>query len=91
MRPKPDCKRPIARMPKRATQKSVAGTDSELSERDQKRQRLIRRVLVLKNPFDVLGGEPDESVAELKKRYKKLALLIHPDKVRCAAEARRRD
>ena len=54
--------------------------DSELSERDQQRQRLIRKVLLLKNPFDVLGGQPDETLGQLKKRYKKLALLIHPDK-----------
>lgn len=51
-----------------------------MSERDRERQRFIRRVLMLKNPFDVLGGEPDESLDQLKKRFKKAALLIHPDK-----------
>ena len=29
--------------------------DDELSERDRERQTLIRRILVLKNPFDLLG------------------------------------
>jgi DnaJ family protein C protein 8 len=54
--------------------------DDSLSERDRERQRFIRRVLMLKNPFDVLGAEPEDSLDQLKKRFKKAALLIHPDK-----------
>ena len=54
--------------------------EDTLSERDRERQTLIRRILVLKNPFDVLSAEPDDTLEQLKKRYKRAALLIHPDK-----------
>jgi hypothetical protein len=43
-------------------------------------QNLIRKILVLKNPFDLVGAQPEESLEEIRKKYKKLALLIHPDK-----------
>lgn len=32
------------------------------------------------NPFEVLQIEPDVEVAEIKKRYRTLSILVHPDK-----------
>lgn len=32
------------------------------------------------NPFDVLLLEPEATIDEIKKQYKKLSILIHPDK-----------
>ena len=36
--------------------------------------------LVLPNPYKVLGIDQESSASEIKKRYWKLSLLIHPDK-----------
>lgn len=35
---------------------------------------------MLKNPFDLVGAQPEDSLEEIRKKYKKQALLIHPDK-----------
>lgn len=32
------------------------------------------------NPFEVLQIEPEVEVAEIKKRYRTLSILVHPDK-----------
>lgn len=32
------------------------------------------------NPFEVLQIEPDISVEQIKKRYRSLSILVHPDK-----------
>ncbi|KAM4667453.1 dnaJ homolog subfamily C member 24 isoform 1-T3 [Amazona ochrocephala] len=33
-----------------------------------------------KNWYEILGAKPSDSLAELKRKYQKLALLYHPDK-----------
>ena len=43
----------------------------------------MRRKLCENNGFDFRsfkGAQPEDSLDELRKKYKKLALLIHPDK-----------
>lgn len=32
------------------------------------------------NPFEVLQIEPESSVEQIKKRYRQLSILVHPDK-----------
>nr|CAH8868022.1 unnamed protein product [Trichobilharzia regenti] len=32
------------------------------------------------NPYDVLQVDPDTSMADIKKKYRQLSLLVHPDK-----------
>lgn len=32
------------------------------------------------NPFEVLQVEPDASLDEIKKKYRRLSILVHPDK-----------
>jgi len=39
-----------------------------------------RHVAVKDNPYDVLGVEPDATLATVKKHYKALAKELHPDK-----------
>jgi len=41
---------------------------------------LIKRILTFKSPFDILDVTNDTSIPEIQKKYKKLALSIHPDK-----------
>jgi len=32
------------------------------------------------NPFEVLQVDPDSTIDELKTKYKRLSILVHPDK-----------
>jgi DnaJ family protein C protein 8 len=40
------------------------------------------------NPFDVLQLEPDAPLEEVKKQYRKLSILVHPDKNQDNADAK---
>jgi len=42
--------------------------------------KLIRRMISFKNPFDVLHISKTETLENIQKKYKKLALIVHPDK-----------
>jgi len=42
--------------------------------------KLIRRVVSFKNPFDAMELARTESLENIQKKYKKLALILHPDK-----------
>ena len=37
--------------------------------------------------FEILGAEPDESLAEVKKKYRRLAMEYHPDRVQARGVA----
>ncbi|CAH0552729.1 unnamed protein product [Brassicogethes aeneus] len=60
----------------------------EIEKRDsvltpvQQIERLLRPGSTYRNlnPFDVLQVEPDSSIEELKKKYRRLSILVHPDK-----------
>jgi hypothetical protein len=43
-------------------------------------EKAIKYVLNFKNPFDIFDLEDDASLEEIQKKYKRVALLIHPDK-----------
>jgi len=43
-------------------------------------EQMVRRVLFYKNPFDVLDVANNVSIDDIHKVYKKLALILHPDK-----------
>lgn len=55
--------------------------DSNLTS-EQQIDRLLRpgSSYLNLNPFEVLQLDPDTNIEEAKKKYKKLSLLIHPDK-----------
>jgi DnaJ family protein C protein 8 len=41
---------------------------------------IIRRATTFKNPFDILDVTPETTIADIQKKYKRMALLLHPDK-----------
>lgn len=61
--------------------KKIEARDSVLTS-DQQINRLLRAgsTYFNLNPFEVLQVEPDLTVDQIKKRYRSLSILVHPDK-----------
>ncbi|XP_066151552.1 dnaJ homolog subfamily C member 8 [Euwallacea fornicatus] len=61
--------------------KEIEKRDSVLTPKQQI-ERLLRPGATYRNlnPFDVLQVEPDTPLEEIKKKYRRLSILVHPDK-----------
>lgn len=61
--------------------KQIEKRDAVLTS-DQQINRLLRpgSTYFNLNPFEVLQLEPDVTVQEIKKKYRSLSILCHPDK-----------
>ncbi|KAJ8930775.1 hypothetical protein NQ314_016386, partial [Rhamnusium bicolor] len=61
--------------------KEIEKRDSVLTPKQQI-ERLLRPGSTYRNlnPFDVLQVEPDTALEEIKKKYRRLSILVHPDK-----------
>lgn len=61
--------------------KQIEARDSVLTS-DQQINRLLRpgSTYLNLNPFEVLQIEPETPVEQIKKRYRSLSILVHPDK-----------
>lgn len=61
--------------------KEIEKRDSVLTPKQQI-ERLLRpgSTYFNLNPFEVLQVEPDASLDEIKKKYRRLSILVHPDK-----------
>ena len=61
--------------------KTTEAQDASLTS-SQQIERLLRpgATFLNLNPFEVLQVDPDTDVETIKKKYKKLSLLIHPDR-----------
>jgi len=53
---------------------------NELQQHERRAKGKSGSPLLLPNPYKVLGIDQDSSASDIKKRYWKLSLLIHPDK-----------
>lgn len=61
--------------------KKIEARDSVLTS-EQQITRLLRpgSTYFNLNPFEVLQVEPDSTIEQIKKRYRSLSFLVHPDK-----------
>lgn len=61
--------------------KEIEKRDSVLTPKQQI-ERLLRpgSTYFNLNPFEVLQVDPDSSLDEIKKKYRRLSILVHPDK-----------
>ena len=60
----------------------------EKKSRKKERKKIINRIdLPLQKAYKLLGSSPYEDAKKLKKRYKKLAMEHHPDRV-CSADTK---
>lgn len=61
--------------------KEIEKRDSVLTPKQQI-ERLLRPGSTYRNlnPFDVLQVEPETPIDEVKKKYRRLSILVHPDK-----------
>ena len=50
------------------------------SEQKDPVEKLIKRILFLKNPFDQLESRPEMTKDQIRKQYRKLSLQVHPDR-----------
>eukprot|EP00727_Mastigamoeba_balamuthi_P013451 m51a1_g8729 hypothetical protein (260) ;mRNA; r:7640-8871 len=50
-------------------------------------ERVIKRILFFKSPFDQLGVRPEHPTDEARKRFRRLSLVVHPDKCQHALAA----
>ncbi|ELP84543.1 hypothetical protein EIN_170780 [Entamoeba invadens IP1] len=41
---------------------------------------MLKRVTTYKNPFDIIDVLPEESNQEIRKKYRKISLMCHPDR-----------
>ncbi|XP_060527321.1 dnaJ homolog subfamily C member 8 [Cylas formicarius] len=67
--------------------KEIEKRDSVLTPKQQI-ERLLRPGSTYRNlnPFEVLQVEPDTPLEEIKKKYRRLSILVHPDKNQDDAE-----
>lgn len=42
--------------------------------------KLVKKILFFKNPYDVLESQHEMSMDEIRSHYKRLTLMVHPDK-----------
>ena len=54
----------------------------EVKELDES-EKLVRKILFYKNPFDQLGVTPEMSNDEIRRTFRKLSLKVHPDRCHC--------
>jgi len=61
--------------------KQIEQRDSVLTPKQQI-ERLLRpgSTYLNLNPFEVLQVDPESSIDELKTKYRRLSILVHPDK-----------
>lgn len=61
--------------------KAIEARDAVLTS-EQQINRLLRpgSTYLNLNPFEVLQVEPDTTVDQIKKKYRSLSILVHPDK-----------
>lgn len=61
--------------------KEIEKRDSVLTPKQQI-ERLLRPGSTYRNlnPFDVLQVDPETPIDEIKKKYRRLSILVHPDK-----------
>lgn len=61
--------------------KEIEKRDSVLTPKQQL-DRLLRpgSTYFNLNPFEVLQVEPEATIDEIKKKYRRLSILVHPDK-----------
>eukprot|EP00357_Protocruzia_adherens_P036091 CAMPEP_0115004240 /NCGR_PEP_ID=MMETSP0216-20121206/19079_1 /TAXON_ID=223996 /ORGANISM="Protocruzia adherens, Strain Boccale" /LENGTH=269 /DNA_ID=CAMNT_0002370179 /DNA_START=133 /DNA_END=939 /DNA_ORIENTATION=+ len=62
------------------TVRSMSKTDDHIMTTEAQIERLTSKSFL--NPYEVLMSPPESTDEELKKRYRSLSLLVHPDKAR---------
>ena len=65
------------------TEKKEEGEEGTTKELDES-EKLVRKILFLRNPFDQLGVAPETSNDAARRAFRRLALRVHPDRCRCA-------
>ena len=69
-------------------QETIKKKNQEKQSRKKEQKKVINRIdIPLQRAHKLLGSSPFEDVKKLKKRYKKLAMEFHPDRV-CNADTK---
>ena len=66
-----------------ASEEKETKDNAQLVKELDESEKLVKKILFYKNPFDQLGVTPETSNDDIRRAFRKLSLKVHPDRCHC--------